>query len=61
MRALVSAWTRGLLLSARETVEWETPATLAISLIETRGWFDMVQTCVYLSTWDIDSLQTCAE
>jgi hypothetical protein len=35
MRALVSAFTSGLSLKERETVEWETPAVLAMSLMET--------------------------
>ncbi len=37
IRALVAALTSGLSFSARETVEWETPAASAMSLIETRA------------------------
>src|SRR5438128_2544629 len=32
--SMVSAFTRGLLRSARDTVEWETPASRATSLID---------------------------
>jgi hypothetical protein len=34
-RRFVFSATRGLSASARETVEWETPAALAMSLIDT--------------------------
>ncbi|MEJ5202321.1 MAG: hypothetical protein WHV66_08810, partial [Anaerolineales bacterium] len=44
-----SSLINGLLCNARETVEKETPAALAMSLIETRGSSGMAKESFYLT------------